>query len=342
MRVLILSDGVPGHDRASLGILAALAKHREVEARVLPVREIRRLSRRAKRLLAGLLPFESFWSAFYEIADAGSVNSLPVTPSIPTGDVDLVVSTGPRTAAANIALARRLHAKNVYFGLSRWPSDRFFTLLLTPERLPPLSNRAFALPPSDFDSDQLPSPRPLAANGTERQAALLFGGQSKHYSYTAADMELLAEQLSSLTRDLPWLKWTVFDSRRSPPEFEHLVDSVRTGGAPIEFVRFAEQGLASNARAFRSDLVLVTADSMSMLAESIASCRPTGVLFADRYKPPQRDAIEHQAMIADRRAFPMRFSGLTADALLNGAESVETLRGSQLDALYKTIARHGI
>jgi hypothetical protein len=110
----------------------------------------------------------------------------------------------------------------------------------------------------------------------------------------------------------------------------------------VEFVRFAERGLLSNNPAFRSDLVLVTADSMSMLAESIASRRPTGILFADRYKPPKRDAIEHTAMITDRRAFPLRFSGLTADALLKGTAGLETLPGSQLDALYETLAKYGV
>jgi hypothetical protein len=147
----------------------------------------------------------------------------------------------------------------------------------------------------------------------------------------------------ALTGALPWLKWTLFDSRRSPEaEFDHLIDIVTKSGAPIDFVRFAEQGLLSNNPAFTSDLVLVTADSMSMLAESIASGRPSGILFADRYRPPKRDAIEHRAMITDRRAFPITFSGLTAGALLKGAASLETLPKSQLDTLYETLVRHGI
>ena len=84
MRVLILSDGVAGHDRSSLGILTALAKHRSVNARVLPIRETRRLSRRVKRTLAGLLPFELFWKTFYRIGgEASPFNPLPLTREIP-------------------------------------------------------------------------------------------------------------------------------------------------------------------------------------------------------------------------------------------------------------------
>jgi mitochondrial fission protein ELM1 len=339
MQVLVLSDGIPGHDRSSLGVLAALAKHRRVEGRILPIRERRRLSRRLERLLAGVIPFEVFWGAFYTVGgEASPFNPLPLTRDIPAGAVDLVISTGPRTAAANIALARRFRARNVYFGFSRWPSDSFYTVLLTSERRPTHAHRAYVLRPSDLDAEELPEARPLVANGTERQAALLFGGQSKHYAYTMVDMELLAEQVIKLASEMPWLKWTFYDSRRSPKaEFDHLVEVVRSSAAPVEFVRFADAGLSSNNAAFGSDLVLVTADSMSMQAESIAARRPTGILFADRYRPPHHDAREHAAVLGDRRAFRVTFSGLTADALLSGAAGVETLPGSKLEVLSATL-----
>jgi hypothetical protein len=344
MRVLILSDGVAGHDRSSLGILTALAKHRAVEASVLPIRETRKLSRRIKRTLAGLLPFDLFWRAFYRIGgEASPFNPLPLTHEIPAGSIDLVITTGPRTSAANIAVARRLRAKNVYFGFSKWPSDGFYTVLLTAERRRPHPHRAYTLRPSELDSAELPEARSLVPNGTGRHAAVLFGGQSKHYTYTMADLELLAERIVALTREMPWLGWTLFDSRRSPAaEFDRLVEIVERSGASVEIVRFAKGGLLSNNPAFSSDLVLVTADSMSMLAESIASKRPTGILFADRYEAPKRDAVEHLAMITDRRAFPVTFSGLTADALRKGVAGLETLPTSQLEALYETLARYGV
>jgi mitochondrial fission protein ELM1 len=179
--------------------------------------------------------------------------------------------------------------------------------------------------------------------GEERLASILFGGQSKHYYYTMRDMEVLADRLIELTRRLPWIKWTFYDSRRSPEaEVDHLVALVKAAGAPVEFVRFAEKGLLSNNPAFRSDLVLVTADSMSMLAESIASRRPTGILFADAYRAPKRDRIEHTAMIADRRAFRVRMSALTAEAVQSGSEKVAALQTSQLETLYEILTQHGI
>ena len=160
---------------------------------------------------------------------------------------------------------------------------------------------------------ELPEARPLVRNGTARHASLLFGGQSKHYDYTMADMELLAERLIALTRQLPWL---TMDAVRFPPqpeaEFDRLVEIVEASGAPVEFVRFAERGLAVEQSRLQSDLVLVTADSMSMLAESIASAgRPA---FSSPTATSRRSAMRSNimAMIADRRAFPVSFSGLTA------------------------------
>ena len=142
---------------------------------------------------------------------------------------------------------------------------------------------------------------------------------------------------------MPWLSWTVFNSRRTPkPEFDRLADLLSASGAPVAFVRYAEGGLLSNMQAFRSDLVLATANSMSMVAEAIASGRPTGILFADGYRPPKRDAKELKALISHGRAFPVTFSAMGADAVLKGAEALKLSPVSQLDVLYQAIVRAGI
>jgi uncharacterized protein len=344
MHILIVSDGVPGHDRSSFGILSALQKFRSVEAVFLPVQEARGGSRRVKRTLACLLPFEPYWRAFYRIGERISPgNPVPITTSIPTGRIDLVISTGPATAAANIALARRLGAKNIYFGFPKWPGTGGFLLLLTPVggRLP--RNVAYALRPSDLDAELLPEARPLIEDGAPRKAALLFGGDSKHYRYTNEDMEILAERLVGLSEALPWLSWTVFDSRRTPEaplqRFVHATSACRSA---IQIVRYAQAGLLSNQAAFASDLVLVTADSMSMISESIAARRPTGILFADDYRPPKRDADEHAWLLSEQRAFSLRFSDLTHTALLSSAPHLRLICGSQLDALHALLVRAGI
>ena len=342
--ILVLSDGVPGHDRSSLGIVAALKKHRAVNARVLAVREKPALSRRLRRLLAIAMPFRLFWRAFYEEAPVPEgADALARVRQLPESGVDLVISTGPRTAAANIAVARHLKARNVYFGFGKWPTTKGYTLLLTPEQGTTGGNRAYTLRPSEIDADLLPGPHPLRPDPAGRQAALLIGGQTKHYDYTADDFECLATRLTELAVGLPWLRWTVFDSRRTPAvPFRRFTEIVAASGAPIEIVRYAEGGLLSNDAAFRSDVVLVTADSMSMICESVAARRPTGVLFADAYRPPAHDALEIEALMRLRRIFPLGMSEFDAATLTSRAGHLDLLQASQLDLLYATLEKHGI
>ncbi len=184
MRVLILSDGVAGHDRSSLGILTALQKHRAVEAKVLPIRETRRLSRRIKRTLAGLLPFGLFWRMFYRIGGNPSpFNPLPITSTIPDG------RSRPRHHDRPPHLRRQYRGRPASrarrTSISASPNGR--PTASTPCCSPPSAGARIRTapircgPPSSTASE-LPPARPLAANGTERHASILFGGQSKHYT----------------------------------------------------------------------------------------------------------------------------------------------------------------
>jgi hypothetical protein len=264
-------------------------------------------------------------------------------PALPSGSFDLVVSTGPATAAANIALARRLKAKNVYFGFPQWPVTGAFTLMLSPALGRPRRNVAYALRPSELDASALPSPRPLVDDGEPRRACLLFGGDTKHYRYTVSDLELLAQRLAAVAGDAPRLQWTVFDSRRTPASpFGRFAAVLAEEQAPVRVVRFDAGGLLSNLSAFESDLLLVTADSMSMISEAIAAGRPTGILSADAYEAPKRDADELALLLAEKRAFALTFSGLSASAVLAAAPRLSLVTASQLDMLYDALVQHGI
>lgn len=343
LRILVLSDGVPGHDRSCFGIVSALAKFRAVDARLLPIKEIRGGSRRMKRTRARLMPFDRYWPRVYALGERVSLaNPLPRIDALPPHGIDLVVSTGPATSAANIALARHYGAKNVYFGFPQWPVTGGFTLLLSPVAHRDRKGVAYALRPSEIDASELPPPRPLTAD-TERRAALLVGGDSKHYRYTPNDFDILARRLIDVSEALPWLSWTVFDSHRTPEKpFRVFADAIRASGRPIGIVRYRDRGLLSNRSAHTSDLVLATADSMSMIFEAAAARRPTGILAADGYKPPRRDALECNILLGNGHAFSLRFSELDAASLLAAAARIACMPGSELDALYATIARAGI
>jgi hypothetical protein len=248
----------------------------------------------------------------------------------------VVVSTGPATAAANIAAARRLSARSLYCGFPKWPVTGF-SLILSP--VPSRSPRvAFTPRPTSVDGKMLPAPRPLAAPG-ERMIALLFGGDTKHHCYSPAEMDTLAESLSAILAARPRWSLLAFDSRRTAATlFDRFQDAMAPLGERVRIHRFAHSGVASNAPAFRADLALVTADSLSMTTEALAASRPTLVAAAEKYVGPARDRAELEWLARAGRIGRTTFATLDITAL---ETTPVPPRQSQPEALARLLSSHG-
>src|SRR5262245_25208790 len=94
-KVLLISDGRPGHFRLSEGVAAALARLRPVEERRLQVRRRRLLP---PRVLEGLLKSGLPAGQILQVGYGVDPRRLPKS--------DVVVSAGGDTLAANVAAAR--------------------------------------------------------------------------------------------------------------------------------------------------------------------------------------------------------------------------------------------
>lgn len=326
LRALRLSDGVAGHDRITLGMLTAAARRRPVETRCLDVRERGAGSRRLDRLHARLAPFERFWPARYEAAreDASAAVGLA------RERFDIVVSAGPSTGAANIAFARATGARSIYFGFPKLPLIREFDLLLRPDqpRLG-LGPGEVVLRPSELDPDLLP---PARRGAERRRVALLLGGITKFHTFTDQDFRGFAALARSLiAADLEVI---VSNSRRTPPEpFDAFVAELAPCGGKLRIVDFRKDGLMSNTEAFASDAVIVTADSMSMIAEAIAARRPTVIARPDGYRPSARDAAELEIHVRRGLAFESGVSELARADWLGRLDRLSTLAQNPLDRL---------
>ena len=319
---IVLTDGVPGHERTSTGVLAALARHRDIAPLWVPMTERRPLSRRLHRISAALREPKR-WLA----------RNVSFAAPLPER-ADIVVSTGPSTAAANIALARALKARNIYCGFPKWPALGT-TVILTP--VPSSARNALLSPrPTDIDAANLPAPRPLDEPGP-RTIALLVGGESKHYAYTEADMLTLARRLRAILDEMPQWSLLAYDSRRTSQDlFDAFAAALGADGSRVRIVRFAEAGLASNAEAFGCDLVLVTADSLSMITEAVASGRPTLVLSAPGYVGPKRDRREIDALVGQSSIARAGFDTLDRRALLSPPAPPPQSQPARLSALLET------
>lgn len=334
--VLVLTDGVPGHDRASEGIVEALSRLGPVSARWLGIEEVRPRSRRLARLAASLSdPARFLGTRVRPAPDRVAPRFRPALEAWPER-ADVVVSTGPATAAANIAAARELSARNIYCGFPKWPV-RGFSVILSP--VPSRSQAVVLAPrPSTVDGSALPAPRPLAAPGP-RIIALLFGGESKHYAYSAADMDTLARRLAAILAARPEWSVVAFDSRRTAARlFDRFADALVPLRERVRVHRFAEGGLSSNAAAFEADAVIVTADSLSMPSEAVAAGRPTLVAAADAYRGPRRDEAEFDALAKKGLIRRVTFGGLDVAAL---EAAPLPPRRSQPEALARLLASRG-
>ncbi|MFD1701508.1 ELM1/GtrOC1 family putative glycosyltransferase [Methylopila henanensis] len=285
LRALVLTDGVAGHDRINLGVLAALGRLARVEARWLGVRETGSRSRGFDRIAGRFAPFERFFHARYDIEDAEADRLGPAEGA----RFDVVVSAGPSTGAANIALARHAGGRSIFFGFPKLPLVPEFDVLLRPDRpAVRLGRGVTVLRPSEIDPDALPRPR---RGGEARTMAALIGGDTKHYAFTAKDFALLAEGLRRA--GARGVTVTAFNSRRTPAaHFDAFVAAFAPDGVTRRVVDFRREGFRSNLQAYAADVVVATADSMSMIAEALAARRPTLMARPAGYRPPARDVAE--------------------------------------------------
>lgn len=256
--VWLLSDGAPGHLSQSRGIVDALATRREVQTRTI---ELKLRSGFWKRLGRLLLPrirdTEAWLQRIYEIAP-------------PTGRPDLVVSSGANTLLANALLSRRHGVPNVYSGTLKGYDPAAFECVFTVVPLGVICNHVLPLPPVP---GELARPLPLPPEG-EKRIAVLVGGDGAGYFFKEADWRAFGAGLAALARREGG-RLLLTTSRRtgaaaeawlrdSLPD-ELLADAVLWSQAPRKVMR---DFLAA------AQAIVVTEDSLSMVAESLYSGRP--------------------------------------------------------------------
>lgn len=267
MRILILSDGRPGHYRQSEAIAAAVGRFRPVDVARMELRVPRAIPRALVPRLARLLPPR----AYLRLVHGLDADCFP--------PADLVLSAGALTFGANIALRRLRGTPNVIAGSLRGLDPEHVSLTLLPyERARTLPNHAYLLKPAAIDPDKLPRPRHWpglnAASGL--CLGVLIGGTSRTATFERADWNRLALLLSDLAAEKK-LTIKIATSPRTPEDAYQALEGVaRLPG--VKFIDYRIAGAGTADEIFRADVILVTVDSMSMISEAVAAQRPTVAL----------------------------------------------------------------
>lgn len=324
LRILILSDGRPGHYRQSEAIATALARKREtvVEKFELPAPAF--LPRALVPKLAAALPSPIYLRLVHGLNE----NDFP--------QADLVVSAGAATFGASLALKRFRGTPNVIAGSLRGIDPHEISLTLLPyARARDLPNHACLIKPAMIDPDTLPAPKPWTGMQAAKDLSIgvLIGGSTKAVSFDTPDWTALARLLAALGEQ--GLRLIVSTSPRTPQAaydaLAALEDSKR-----LELIDFRTAGPGSNAGVFACDGLLVTLDSMSMITEAVAAQRPT-IALAPRVTRPHADNEAVETLVHDDCLRVIELAQASPAAIDDAFSAITPMRENHLDVLAETV-----
>lgn len=316
LSVWVLSDGAPGHLSQSRGIVDALASRVDVQVITVELRVRSSGWKRLGRLLWPWIRHPMPWlSRIYELA-------------LPVGAPSLIVSSGGNTLLANALLARETGAVNVYSGTLKGYSAAAYRCIFTVTPLGAVNNHVLPLPPVP---GELARPLPVAAG--ERCIAVLVGGDGAGYVFSPADWEQFARALVQFA-DRHQARLLVTTSRRTGAEVDALLrahlpsallaDAVWWSDAPRKVVR---DFLAASCG------VVVTEDSLTMVAESIYSGRPVIAVSPAISSPNANDAAALAAYAERGLLERMNTEQLGQATLPSARPSVPDVPGEIADVL---------
>lgn len=276
--VWLLSDGAPGHLSQSRGIVDALQSVTPARTVIVPLKVRSSAWKRLGRFCLPWIRDPDFWlSRVYDL-------------TLPEGRPYLLVSSGANTLLASALLARRTGAANVYSGTLKGYDPRAYDCVFTVTALGIPSNHVLPLPPVPGELA-----RPFPPAGGDRCLAVLIGGDGAGYQYSAEDWRTLGSSLTELARrhDARLLLTT---SRRTGAEAENLLHAA----IPPECLADAVWWSRSPRPVVRDFLaaasgVVVTEDSLTMVAESIYSGRPVAAVRPATARPNANDEGALQA-----------------------------------------------
>ena len=299
IRVVILSDKKPGHYKQSLGIVEKMPECQTVWLEIQFRRKWRdNLLRIFMRIFGGAqlsTPLSHTllrWSLVPE-----SYNAL-----IQLQTPDVILSTGSSMAAVNLLLGKILGAKTVTCRRPSPVGTRYFDLAILPmiswHQVSRKDNicRTIGVPnpisPDLLDVKRKQLEEELHLSDCPRIGVLL-GGTDRHETITIEDAEWLSE-ICEATAERMNAQIFVTTSRRTPSDVtEHLVSTVKdTDWCPFFITPDTSSELEDPYQAILalSDLLIVTADSFSMVCEAASSGRSVAVLTLShkRVRPPKR------------------------------------------------------
>ncbi len=168
------------------------------------------------------------------------------------------------------------------------------------------------------------SPSPLLERLPAPRAAVVLGGPSRGSDYSGADLQRLAQAVSTLSAGGYSVMAT--PSRRTPPDMLNVVRAAVEGKPSFVWDRTGDNPYA--AMLALADMILVTADSANMVGEATATGAPVYVFSpqagGDSKLRTMIDGLKAQGAVRDFQGTFERFSYAPIDSSATIAREIKT------------------
>ena len=299
MKVVILSDNKPGHYKQSLGIVEKLP---ECQTEWLEVVFRQKWCDNLLRVFMCIFGGMPLSMSLIHTLLRWSLTSESYSTLAHLQTADIILSTGSSVAGINLLLGKMLGAKTV---TCRRPSPlgvRNFDLAILPmfswhgKRYKQNVCQTVGVPNS-ISPDTLNTERERLTQALNLpecpRLGLLIGGTDQHETITTADAEQLSEICKAVATEMD-AQILVTTSRRTPTEVtEYLTSTLKHNEwCPLFIEPDTPSELEDPYQAILalSDVLIVTADSFTMVCEAASSGRPVIVLTlsGENTKKPKR------------------------------------------------------
>jgi len=229
------TDGKPGHENQTRGLIQAMANVTSIQRHTIDVPQSMLLLLWA--LISGNL--------FRQLSKLKKP--------------DYLIAAGRRTHFPMLLAKLWFGGKSIVLMRPSWPK-KWFDMLIIPEHDHPKASPNIlttqgainTITPS-FDHDQ-------------NQGIILIGGPSKHYYW---DTSSIIQQISSLLSNMPDRSWTIINSRRTPDNFLTQLQHISHPYTFIDHHQTSKEWLPKQLAT--AGQIWVSPDSVSMIYEALTS-----------------------------------------------------------------------
>lgn len=278
VRVALVTDRRPGHEKQSRGVVQALRRYLRVDLTECAVTR--------PSPAQNLLFFARYWCG----SSLGGVD---------VDGCDLVIGSGSSTHLPILALARQHQARSVICMTPPWPLRDRFDLCLSPihDRVRPAANIFSTIGPPTSSQ---------ATDTHDSTKGLICIGGSDPASHVWNEKRIVADVKSLIKRSRQILSWTLASSPRTPKSTEYLLDMLAQETAEVRFVPFSQTEPGWIEQQYRQhQVVWITADSISMVYEALSSGCRVGLIPVAWRKKNSKFRYSEAYLVSRRLIMPL-------------------------------------